>query len=67
MQKKRKLINFRVTDKELMALNFIAVRENLNLSETLRKVLREAVEIRGLPPIGEIEQIGSQGYEPQNR
>lgn len=53
--KKGNRVSVRLTDKELMALEVISKREDLNLSETLRALIREGINKRGLWAVGLIK------------
>lgn len=50
---KNQFINARCTQTELVALGTIAQREDLNLSETVRMLIREKAKSIGLWPIKE--------------
>lgn len=47
-----KYIHFRASATEEIALDMIARREDVNLSEAARLAVREAAQRRGLMPIG---------------
>lgn len=49
---KTTFISFRVSDKERLAIEIIANREDRNLSDTLRMMIRESAALRGIQDIG---------------
>jgi len=50
-----KYVQFRASDPEILTLNRLSNRMGLNLSETMRLLIREAAEVRGLPDVGMAE------------
>jgi hypothetical protein len=50
--KKDNRVAVRLSDKEFMALDVISKREYLNISETLRLLIREGINKRGLLSVG---------------
>jgi antitoxin component of RelBE/YafQ-DinJ toxin-antitoxin module len=54
-QQRIKYIQFRASEPEAMTLNRLSIRMGLNLSETMRLLIREAATARGLPDVGMAE------------
>jgi len=63
-----KYIQFRASEPEALTLNRVANRLGLNLSETMRFLIREAAAARGLPDAGmaELYENTSALVEAQN-
>jgi hypothetical protein len=55
---KSKLLNFRVSEKELETLEIMAMREDRSLSEMMREALREAAHKRGIYAIALVSSLG---------
>jgi len=51
---KKKRLDIRLSEKERQVLEFIAIQEELNLSEAARLVIREAAFNRGIAPLGKL-------------
>jgi hypothetical protein len=58
MNKKIESVHCRVTPAEKLALEKFSIREGLNLSETLRLLLREGAKSKGLEAIGLLPIFG---------
>ena len=55
---REKRISFRVTANERAALEMLAARENRDLSEMCRELVREGAARRGLPVMGLVRIMG---------
>jgi len=55
MEHKPRRLAFRVTKEERQALDYLAAREGLLLSDLLRGMVRDGFKRRGLPPPGLID------------
>jgi hypothetical protein len=51
-QPRIRYIQFRASEPEALTLNLLSNRMGLNLSETMRLLIREAATARGLPDVG---------------
>jgi hypothetical protein len=49
---KEKRLDIRISENERKVLEFIAIREDLTLSESARLAIREAAKSRGFPALG---------------
>jgi hypothetical protein len=65
-QPKTAVIQFRATPAETWALKELACQAGLSYSETMRKLIREAAEMAGLPPLGTIREYEVEDAKPQS-
>lgn len=54
---RRKVAAAKLTEGEYTALRILALERSGNISDTIRALIREAAEKRGLPPLGMIEVV----------
>ena len=46
------IMRIRVTELERIRIHYLAQREGINASEFIRQAVREAADLRGMPPLG---------------
>jgi len=63
--KRQKVINFRLSEKERQAVEVLAKREGLSISEVIRSSVREELKRHGLPPVGLAEMAAVFEPSPQ--